>query len=127
MTCSVTRFTQKLFGCDPASSAPLPLSTTQEVENYEYEMPSDFEDEEIDEDNAFTAEDKKKYGAWFGDDDGDDGDEGEDDGGEDDLGEDEEGFDDEDLDEAAAAEDDAEGSAGEDDLDEVGSDQGCWG
>jgi hypothetical protein len=36
------------------------------VENYEYEMPSDFEDEEIDEDLAFTAEDKKKYADWFG-------------------------------------------------------------
>jgi U3 small nucleolar RNA-associated protein 14 len=38
----------------------------QRVENYEYEMPSDFEDEEIDEDLAFTAEDKKKYAGWFG-------------------------------------------------------------
>lgn len=37
----------------------------QKVENYEYEMPSDFEDEEIDEDLAFTAEDKVKYGSWF--------------------------------------------------------------
>lgn len=36
------------------------------MENYEYEMPSDFEDEEIDEDLAFTAEDKKKYAGWFG-------------------------------------------------------------
>lgn len=38
----------------------------QHVDNYEYEMPSDFEDEEIDEDLAFTAEDKKKYAGWFG-------------------------------------------------------------
>lgn len=38
----------------------------QEVENYEYEMPSDFEDEEIDEDTAFTAEDEKLYAGWFG-------------------------------------------------------------
>mmetsp|Transcript_5357 Transcript_5357/g.11731 ORF Transcript_5357/g.11731 Transcript_5357/m.11731 type:complete len:1130 (-) Transcript_5357:373-3762(-) len=37
------------------------------VDNYEYEMPSDFEDEEIDEDLAFTAEDKVKYRAWFSD------------------------------------------------------------
>ena len=37
----------------------------QRVENYEYELPSDFEDEEIDEELAFTEEDKKKYGAWF--------------------------------------------------------------
>jgi U3 small nucleolar RNA-associated protein 14 len=36
------------------------------VENYEYELPSDFEDEEIDEDMAFTAEDKKLYAGWFG-------------------------------------------------------------
>ncbi|KAG2423906.1 hypothetical protein HXX76_014959 [Chlamydomonas incerta] len=36
-----------------------------EVENYEYELPSDFEDEEIDEEMAFTEEDKKKFGAWF--------------------------------------------------------------
>ena len=27
----------------------------QNVENYEYELPSDFEDEEIDEDTAFTG------------------------------------------------------------------------
>lgn len=46
------------------SRAPLP---SQQVENYEYEMPSDFEDEEIDEEAAFTAEDKKKFGAWFDD------------------------------------------------------------
>ncbi|KAG2441194.1 hypothetical protein HYH02_010038 [Chlamydomonas schloesseri] len=51
-----------------------------EVENYEYELPSDFEDEEIDEEMAFTEEDKKKFGAWFEkevdadeDDDGEDG------------------------------------------------------
>lgn len=36
------------------------------MENYEYELPSDFEDEEIDEDMAFTAEDKKLYAGWFG-------------------------------------------------------------
>lgn len=29
-------------------------------------MPSDFEDEEIDEELAFTKEDKKKFGSWFG-------------------------------------------------------------
>lgn len=28
-------------------------------------MPSDFEDEEIDEDEAFNSEDERKYGAWF--------------------------------------------------------------
>lgn len=31
-----------------------------EVVNYEYEMPDDFEDEEIDEEMAFSAEDKIK-------------------------------------------------------------------
>lgn len=36
-----------------------------QVENYEYEMPSDFEDEEIDEELAFTEEDKRKYAGWF--------------------------------------------------------------
>lgn len=40
----------------------------QQVENYEYELPSDFEDEEIDEEMAFTAEDKKLYAGWFGED-----------------------------------------------------------
>ncbi|EFJ43959.1 hypothetical protein VOLCADRAFT_121361 [Volvox carteri f. nagariensis] len=35
------------------------------VDNYEYELPSDFEDEEIDEELAFTEEDKKKFGGWF--------------------------------------------------------------
>ncbi|MEW5305610.1 MAG: hypothetical protein WDW36_008141 [Sanguina aurantia] len=91
-----------------------------DVENYEYEQPSDMEDEEIDEDNAFTAEDKKKYGAWFGDgDDGDtdDDDEGQDGGGEDDLG----SYDDEELEEAEADVDaDAEGSAGEEGEEEDG-------
>jgi U3 small nucleolar RNA-associated protein 14 len=44
------------------------LSCMQQVENYEYELPSDFEDEEIDEEAAFTAEDKKLYAGWFGED-----------------------------------------------------------
>lgn len=35
------------------------------MSNYEYEMPSDFEDEEIDEEMAFTEEDNKKYGSFF--------------------------------------------------------------
>ncbi|KAI3427018.1 hypothetical protein D9Q98_006960 [Chlorella vulgaris] len=38
-----------------------------QVENYEYEMPSDFEDEEIDEEMAFTEEDKKMFGHMFDD------------------------------------------------------------
>ena len=40
----------------------------QRVDNYEYELPSDFEDEEIDEDAAFTEEDRKQFADWFGDD-----------------------------------------------------------
>jgi U3 small nucleolar RNA-associated protein 14 len=35
------------------------------VDNFEYELPSDFEDEEIDEEAAFTEEDKKLYSDWF--------------------------------------------------------------
>jgi hypothetical protein len=46
----------------------------QQVDNYEYEMPSDFEDEEIDEEMAFTEEDKKKYAGWFDDEEDADGD-----------------------------------------------------
>ncbi|KDD74069.1 hypothetical protein H632_c1601p1, partial [Helicosporidium sp. ATCC 50920] len=37
------------------------------VENYEYELPSDFEDEEIDEDEAFNEEDEARYGHIFRD------------------------------------------------------------
>ena len=33
-------------------------------------MPSDFEDEEIDEELAFTAEDKARFGGWFDEDGG---------------------------------------------------------
>ena len=40
--------------------------SSQVVDNYEYELPLDFEDEEIDEDAAFTEEDKKLYAGWFG-------------------------------------------------------------
>ncbi|KFM25617.1 U3 small nucleolar RNA-associated protein 14 [Auxenochlorella protothecoides] len=48
------------------------------VDNYEYEMPSDFEDEEIDEDTAFTAEDNALYGHMFeGGPSGEEGEEGE--------------------------------------------------
>jgi hypothetical protein len=35
------------------------------VDNYEYEMPSDFEDEEVDEDEAFTAGDDAKFAEFF--------------------------------------------------------------
>ncbi|KAL4441441.1 hypothetical protein ABPG77_001945 [Micractinium sp. CCAP 211/92] len=37
------------------------------VDNYEYEMPSDFEDEDIDDEMAFTEEDKKLFGHMFDD------------------------------------------------------------
>ena len=39
---------------DP-TSCPLCLFLTQQVDNYEYEMPSDFEDEDIDDEMAFTG------------------------------------------------------------------------
>jgi hypothetical protein len=38
----------------PLTAVPL-TAGLQQVENYEYEMPSDFEDEEIDEEMAFTG------------------------------------------------------------------------
>ena len=44
------------------------LVLLQRVDNYEYELPSDFEDEEIDEDAAFTEEDRQQFADWFGDD-----------------------------------------------------------
>ena len=38
----------------------------QRVDNYEYELPSDFEDEEIDEDEAFGPDDDVKLGHLLG-------------------------------------------------------------
>lgn len=35
------------------------------MDNFQYELPEDFEDEEIDEDEAFTEEDKKLYAHMF--------------------------------------------------------------
>ena len=46
----------------------LPSVLPQVVESREFELPSDFEDEEIDEESAFTAEDKIKYAGMFGSD-----------------------------------------------------------
>lgn len=37
----------------------------QNVESFEYELPDNFEDEEIDEDEAFNSEDEKLYGHLF--------------------------------------------------------------
>lgn len=37
----------------------------QKVDTYEYELPNDFEDEEIDEDAAFNSEDERLYGHIF--------------------------------------------------------------
>ena len=49
------------------------LASLQRVDNYEYELPEDFEDEEIDEEAAFNEEDKKLYAEHFApDDSGDD-------------------------------------------------------
>ena len=67
----------------------------QRVDNYEYELPSDFEDEEIDEDEAFNSEDERKYGHLFAK--RKRGDRG---------GDDDHGSDDEDDDDDAAREDD---------------------
>jgi U3 small nucleolar RNA-associated protein 14 len=43
----------------------LHASRYDDVENYEYELPEDFEDEEIDEDDAFNSEDERLYGHLF--------------------------------------------------------------
>ena len=43
----------------------LHASRYDDVENYEYELPEDFEDEEIDEDEAFNSEDERLYGHLF--------------------------------------------------------------
>ena len=40
-------------------------SLLQKVDNYEYELPSDFEDEEIDDEEAFNSEDERMYGHLF--------------------------------------------------------------
>lgn len=39
------------------------------MESYEYELPDDFEDEEIEEDEAFNSEDERMYGHLFEDND----------------------------------------------------------
>jgi U3 small nucleolar RNA-associated protein 14 len=41
------------------------VRSRQRVDNYEYELPADYEDEEIDEDAAFNEEDKKLYAEHF--------------------------------------------------------------
>ena len=62
----VTYFLSSLRDKQPQrQSSELSSSCVQNVDNYEYELPSDFEDEEIDEDAAFTEEDKKLYAGWF--------------------------------------------------------------
>jgi U3 small nucleolar RNA-associated protein 14 len=49
----------------PLIHRALCVHSWQFVDNYEYEFPSDFEDEEIDEENAFTEEDKERFGDLF--------------------------------------------------------------
>jgi hypothetical protein len=44
------------------------------TDKYEYEMPEDFEDEEINSDEAFNAEDRKKYAHLLASTAGDEGD-----------------------------------------------------
>lgn len=51
-----------------ADTADKLTASLQRVDNYEYELPSDFEDEEIDEEGAFTEADKKQFADWFGND-----------------------------------------------------------
>ena len=41
-------------------------SCLQVVDNFQYELPADFEDEEIDEDMAFTEEDARIYAHMAG-------------------------------------------------------------
>ena len=56
------------------SQSPFPSHRTgpaQAVDSYEFELASDFEDEEIDEEAAFTEEDKKLYAGMFGSSDAD--------------------------------------------------------
>lgn len=68
---------QRYDVCNPLSSLSCvtqtlvtsSLASLQRVDNYEYELPSDFKDEEIDEEAAFTEADKKQFADWFGDDD----------------------------------------------------------
>ena len=36
-----------------------------DVENYQYEMPEDYEDEEVDEEEAFNSEDDAAFGDFF--------------------------------------------------------------
>ena len=50
---------------NPYPSHPTLIVSDQAVDTFEYELPSDFEDEEIDEEAAFTEEDKKLYADWF--------------------------------------------------------------
>lgn len=42
-----------------------PLCCVQVVDNFQYELPEDFEDEEIEEEEAFTEEDKKLFAHMF--------------------------------------------------------------
>eukprot|EP00873_Tetraselmis_striata_P003871 jgi/Tetstr1/424135/TSEL_014744.t1 len=50
---------------DPAAEGANRPGRYDPVDNYEYELPSDFEDEEINEDEAFNEEDKRLYSDWF--------------------------------------------------------------
>jgi len=53
---------------DSLPSPSLSFPFVQNVESYEYELPEDFEDEEIEEDEAFNSEDERMYGHLFEDD-----------------------------------------------------------
>lgn len=96
------------------------LLPMQRVDNYEYELPSDFEDEEIDEGLAFTEEDKKKYAGWFGDDDEEDAGEGGEYGDDEALGTDD--FEDDDEEGGGRAFLNSDGGSGDDEEEEDGDD-----
>jgi U3 small nucleolar RNA-associated protein 14 len=80
----------------------------QRVDNYEYELPSDFEDEEIDDEEAFNSEDERMYGHLFKKD------KGGGDASEEEEEEDEEEEEESDEDDLLNSEDDGEEEASED-------------
>ncbi|PSC76740.1 U3 small nucleolar RNA-associated 14-like protein A isoform A [Micractinium conductrix] len=52
---------------DPEADEERHAERYDRVDNYEYEMPYDFDDEDIDDEMAFTEEDKKMFGHLFDD------------------------------------------------------------
>ena len=52
--------TSRAYTLTPRPSSLSP-TTKQETEDFTYRLPADFEDEEIDEDEAFNSEDEARY------------------------------------------------------------------